>query len=380
MKKICVVTTTRADYGILSNLIRKIDEDNDLELQLLVSGTHLSEKFGYTINEILKDGFSPNAQIEILEETELTAIKTMANALNKVGTYLSAIKPDLIVILGDRYEMAAVACASVILNIPIAHIQGGEITYGAYDDMFRHAITKMSHIHFASCEEYRRRIIQMGEQPNTVFTVGSLSVENLKQMSFFPKKELDDEFHVDLAKTLLATFHPVTMEDNYLEQFSQFLDALTQQNMFNVVLTGFNSDGNFHDMSDMLASKLVDNHRIKIVNSLGYQKYQSFMKYCAGVIGNSSSGILEAPSFKVGTVNVGTRQQGRIQADSVINCKAEKDEIIRAIEKLSSEEFQKKLKFTINPYEKNHTAQTVIEEIKNLLSKPFGAKIFFDFV
>lgn len=383
MKKVCVITSTRAEYGILRPLIFELKKNKNLELQIIATGTHLEEKYGYTLNEILNDGIKPDACIKIINgDTKTGILSTMADATKKVGKALDELKPDMVVLLGDRYEIFSIAGACVVLNIPIAHISGGEVTYGAYDDMFRHSITKMSSLHFTSCEEYRRRVIQMGEDPERVFNFGSLSFENIKNIEFLSEEQLNKELKIDVKNTILATFHPVTMETaTHTDQLKALLEALTGQKKYNVLFTKTNADTDSSKLNAILdeyQSRFPE--KIKVVESLGMLRYLSVMKHCVCVIGNSSSGIIEAPSFKVATINIGNRQKGRIQAQSIINCEAQKADILKAIDKISDKEFIQKLKETKNYYEGEDTAKNIAKEIDIFVNKLNTFKPFYDIV
>lgn len=382
-KKICIITTTRAEYSFFKPLIRCIKKSDKLELQIIATGTHLEEKYGYTLDEILNDGNKPDICVKIMDDdSELGIINTMSAAVKNVGEAIDKLKPDMVLLLGDRYEAFSIASACVILGVPIAHISGGDVTYGAYDDMFRHSITKMSYLHFTSCEEYRRRVIQLGESPDRVFSVGSLSIENILKIDLLTKPEIEKYLGFSLDNVLLATFHPTTMEsDSQSEQFEQFLMAVGEQNLYKFLFTRPNADTNREELSlklDKFSKKYPE--KIKVVESLGVLRYLSAMKYSTGVVGNSSSGILEAPSLKKGTINIGNRQKGRICADSVINCVAKKDDILRAIELLSSADFQKKLLTVKSPYEKENTSENIVSKIEEVVYQDFKPKLFFDLV
>lgn len=381
MKKVCVITSTRAEYGFLKPLLAVIKASSDLKLQIIATGTHLEEKYGNTVNEIINDGYKPDACVKIIENnTKIGILSTMSNSIKNVGEELERLNPDIVVVLGDRYEIFAMVSACVILGIPVAHISGGDVTYGAYDDMFRHCITKMSNIHFTSCEEYKKRVIQLGEHPDMVFNVGSLSIENINNMEYFKPEELNEMLNIDVKNTVLATFHPVTMESaTQKEQLVELLEALVEQKNYNVLFTKANADTNADELNCLLdeyARKYPE--KFKVAVSLGTKKYLSVMKYCACVIGNSSSGILEAPSFKVATINIGNRQKGRIQAPSIINCSAKKDEILKALEKISTTAFKLNLKSTQNPYEGVNTSQKIVKEIEIFVNKLNTLKSFYD--
>lgn len=381
MKKICVITSTRAEYGLLKPLIFELKKNQTIELQLIATGAHLEKKYGYTLDEILGDGLKPDICAEIIEDdTKLGVLSTMANAIKKIGEAIEKLNPDLVVLLGDRYETFAITSACVILGVPIAHISGGDVTYGAYDDMFRHSITKMSNLHFSSCEEYRNRVIQLGEHPETVFNVGSLSLENIKNLNLLSADEINKNLGIDCKNTILATFHPVTMENfTQKEQLKELLEALVEQKKYEILFTKANADTNSSELN-----KMIDDYqskfpkKFKVVDSLGVLRYLSVMKHCACVIGNSSSGILEAPSFKVATINIGSRQAGRLQAESIINCEAKKLDILKAIEKISTNDFKQVLKSAKNPYEGGDTAKKITQEIEIFVNKLNTFKLFYD--
>lgn len=381
MKKICVITSTRAEYGLLRPLIFQLKKNKSVQLHIVVTGTHLDKRYGYTLDEIINDGLKPNTCVEIIEDdTKLGVLKTMSNAIQKIGEVLENLKPDVVVLLGDRYETFAIAGTCVILNIPIAHIHGGEVTYGAYDDMFRHSITKMSNLHFTSSEEYKKRVIQLGEDPKTVYNVGALGVENIKKIDFLSKEQINNELNIDVGKTFLATFHPVTMENaTQKEQFIELLDALIEQDKYFTLFTRANADTNSGELNlilDKYCAKYPN--KLKAVANLGAVRYLSVMKYCAGVIGNSSSGIIEAPSFNVATINIGNRQKGRIQAKSILNCEAKKKDILNAMQIITKEEFRQILKEVKNPYEGENTAYKISKEIEKFVNNFNKPKIFYD--
>ncbi len=382
MKKVCVVTATRAEYGLLYPLIARLQENRNLELQLLVTGAHLEKAYGETVKEIEKDGFVPDASVPIIVDDSPNGIlKTMGNAVQYVGEALSTLKPDLLVLLGDRYEALAIASAAVVLGIPIAHLHGGEVTYGAYDEMFRHAITKMSHLHFTATEAYRNRVIQMGEEPERVFNVGALGVENILNMTLLSKEQLEQRLGFSIDNTLLATFHPVTMETvSQTDQFRALLEALEEQTTYKVLFTRPNADTNRNQLNVLLndfAKKYPQ--RVKVVDSLGVLTYLSAMKYSVCVIGNSSSGIIEAPSMHVSTINIGNRQKGRICAESVIHCNPTKHEIKAALDKVGSDDFKSILKQIKNPYELKETSTKIVKQIEKFLeSYNERCKMFYD--
>lgn len=372
MKKVCVVTATRAEYGLLKSVIRDIDKSNKLELQLLVTGTHLSPEFGLTYQEIVEDGYTITAKIEMLmsSDTSVGITKSMGAFLFGLADFFEINKPDMIVILGDRYEMLMAAAAAMIANIPIAHIGGGEITEGAYDDAIRHSITKMSQLHFASTEEYRKRIIQLGEQPDKVFNVGALGVENIKKVLLWSKEKLEENLHFSFGeKMIMVTYHPVTLDTMSSEiQFGNLLQVLDKYKDIRVIFTKANADTDGRIINKMIDDYVEKNKdRCIAFTSLGQVRYLSVLQYCKAVVGNSSSGIIEAPSFHIPTVNVGNRQQGRSAAKTVVHCGYENVDIEEALDKAFSEEFQKNLRKYKNPYEGEDTSKRIVTEIENAL-------------
>ncbi len=369
-KTIAVLTATRAEYGLLRPLIERICADKDLELALLVSGTHLSAEFGNTWQEILDDGFPIAVKIPILEEEDTAAAvsKTMANALERFGRYFEEHRADMLIVLGDRYETIAVCLAAMNARIPIAHIHGGEITEGAVDDAIRHAITKLSYLHFPATQEYARRIIQMGETPDRVFTVGALGVENSKRVPLLSKEELEADLAFSLEKPYaVVTYHPVTLEDSDSgSQFQELLDALDGFDM-NYMITKANADINGRVINQMIDQYAGTHENVYATASLGMRRYLSAVKYCTMVIGNSSSGIIEAPSFQVPTVDIGDRQKGRTAAESVIHCETSTEAIHRAMEKAMDMKRRLELEPIKNPYEGEGTSEKIMTVCKDFL-------------
>lgn len=372
MKKVCVVTATRAEYGLLKSVISHIEKSNKLELQLLVTGTHLSPEFGLTYQEIVEDGYTITAKIEMLmsSDTSVGITKSMGTFLFGLADFFKVNKPDMIVILGDRYEMLMAATAAMVAKIPIAHIGGGEITEGAYDDAIRHSITKMSQLHFASTEEYRRRIIQLGEHPDKVFYVGALGVENIKKVLLWSKEKLEENLGFSFGeKMIMVTYHPVTLDIMSSEsQFRNLLQVIDNHNDIRVIFTKANADTDGRIINKMIDDYVEENKdRCIAFTSLGQVRYLSVLQYCKAVVGNSSSGIIEAPSFHIPTVNIGNRQQGRIAAKTVVHCGYEIIDIEEALDIAFSEEFQKTLKQRKNPYEGKNTSKRIVTEIENAL-------------
>ena len=381
MRKVCVVTGTRAEYGLLSRLMWLIRADHDLTLQIITTNMHLSPEFGLTYKEIEADGFTIDKKVPMhkLADTSNGIVKSMAVELSGIADAYEELRPDLIVLLGDRYEMLIAATAALIYKIPIAHIHGGEITEGAFDDAIRHAITKMSHLHFTSTEEYRRRVIQLGEQPDRVFYVGSLGVENIKKTTLMNKDEIEKSLGFELnKKTIIATYHPATLtkENNRIEM-DEFLTALDEEKNIRILFTMPNSDPEETYISKRISEFTTKNkERAVVFTSLGIKRYLSAIKHVAAVIGNSSSGIIEAPSLGIPTLNIGDRQKGRVTCDSIISCYSDKDSIRKGLKKVLSEEMVEIAKEVRNPYEKENTAQSIFNVIKsfslnNLTQKPF---------
>lgn len=372
MKKICIVTGTRAEYGLLKPLIRRVNDDIDLKLQLLVTGMHLSPEFGLTYNEIIKDGFEITDKVEMLlsSDTEVGISKSMGLAMISFSEAFQRINPDILIVLGDRYEIFAAASVAMIAKIPIAHLHGGEITEGVVDEAIRHSITKMSYLHFTSNEVYRNRVIQLGENPSRVFNVGAIGEESIETLDFITKNELEKDLGIKFdMKTALLTFHPVTLESNSSEeQFKNILEALNEFNNLKVIFTKANSDTNGRIINNMIDKHVLNNpQKCVAFTSLGQLRYLSAMKYCDVVIGNSSSGIIEAPILKKITINIGDRQKGRIQAESIINCSPVKEEIVNSIKKALLEELSAKFERNRNESEKFSASENIIIILKEYL-------------
>ncbi len=378
MKKIAVITATRAEYGLLTPLIRRIDEDKELELELIVTGAHLSESQGYTITAIQDDGFPIAHEIPILDEdnTPYGISVTMANAIKGFAKCFRDDRPDMIVILGDRTEMLGVASAALNERIPIAHIHGGEVTEGAVDDCIRHVLTKMSYLHFTSTEVYRKRVIQMGEDPDRVFNVGALGVENILHEKLLTEDELRKDLGIPREKPyVVVTFHPVTMEnDTAEEQMRQLCGVMDQEEEFFYVITKANTDAGGEKINTIWEEYVRLHGNALLFSSLGMRRYLSAVKYAAFVLGNSSSGILEAPVLGTPTVNIGDRQKGRIMAETVVCCEPNKDEICLAVEDTKKIRGKKTLLFG-----DGNTSEKIVAEIK-VWNKEFISvkKCFFD--
>ncbi|MCP4118189.1 MAG: UDP-N-acetylglucosamine 2-epimerase (hydrolyzing) [Desulfobacteraceae bacterium] len=381
MKRICVITGTRAEYGLLYWLIKEISEDPEMELQLIATGMHLSSEFGLTYKEIEKDGFNIDKKIEILlsSDTAVGISKSMGLAQISFAETYEDLKPDLIIVLGDRFEIFAAAAAAMIAKIPIAHLYGGELTEGIIDEAIRHCITKMSHLHFTSTDEYRNRVIQLGEHPSRVFNVGDTSIDNIRNLKLLNREEFEHAIKFKLnKKNLIVTFHPVTLENSTSEiQFKELLNAIDSLTDTNIIFTKANADTEGR-IINQLAEKYVsqNNHKSIIFTSMGRLKYLSALQFVDAVVGNSSSGIAEAPSFNIGTINIGDRQKGRLQAKSVINCIPTAREIKNSFSELYSSAFQSKFKNVENLYGDGNASKRIIDVIRhtnlnNLLKKHF---------
>ena len=384
MRKICVFTGTRADYGIMSRLVHLIDKDPDLQLQIIATNMHLSPEFGMTYKEIENDGFKIDKKVEMMlsSDTATGTVKSMGLALIGFADALEDLKPDLAVILGDRYEMLAAAEACLINKVPIAHIAGGAISEGAYDDAIRHSITKMSHLHFTETDEYRKRVIQLGEHPDRVWSTGALGVNNIRNEQIMPLAELESslDFHLG-EKFLLITFHPVTMENaTAAEQCENLLTALSEVNReYQLLFTLPNSDTDGRVIIQKIKDYVSKNSdRAFAITSLGKRRYYSALKYTTAVIGNSSSGLVEAPSFHIPTLNIGNRQQGRTRGESVIDVDATYEGIREGLNIALSTDFINRAKKANNPYEKENTLLEIFNTIKTYPLEGLIKKHFYD--
>ena len=369
-RKICVVTGTRAEYGLLHRLLLILKNDPQIELQLVVTGSHLSPSHGMTVDEIENDGFVPVAKlsVDLSDDSKLATLKAMADVTSQIAKTLSSLNPDVVVLLGDRYEILATAQAALILGIPVAHIHGGEITSGAFDDSIRHAISKMSSLHFVAADEYARRVVQLGEQPSSVFNVGSLGVENALASKLLNKSDLSKALNVELeSPILLVTYHPTTRSTmSVTEEIDQVLSALENFSYCTIVFTGVNADPGNAEVSTRIAKFVQSDPRLRSLHaSLGQNKYLSLLNLCDAVIGNSSSGIIEAPAFGKPTVNIGNRQDGRLRASSIIDVGVAKQEIQTAIETALSPTWRERCAKTVSSYKSSNTAQLIADTLKN---------------
>ena len=380
-----MVTGTRAEYGLLSRLLKMIKKSPATQLQVIATNMHLSPKYGNTYQEIEKDGFTIDYKIPIIEENDkndaVTTVKSMAKALAGFADAYNELKPDMVVVLGDRYEILAAAEAAMIERIPIAHIHGGEVTEGAFDDAIRHSITKMSQLHFASTEEYRHRIIQLGEQPERVFNTGAIGVENVKKLSLLSKDEIEREidFKID-DNTILVTYHPVTLgKRTAKDDIEDFVSALEERKDIRIIFTMPNSDTGSQFIVDAI-NRFVERNpiRSKAYKSLGVVRYLSVMRQVAAVVGNSSSGIVEVPSFGIPTLNIGDRQKGRIAGESVYNCAPDKESILNGLNIIFSNSFKELASVVRNPYEKANTAEEIFKVISTYPLEQLNQKHFYD--
>lgn len=370
IKKICIVTGTRAEYGILKPLIEKISKDEELELQLLITGMHLSPEFGMTYKQIEADGYKIDEKVEMLvsSDEDTGIVKSMGLGMILYSESLKRLNSDCIIVLGDRYEIFSLVSAASVLKIPVFHLHGGETTEGAYDEFFRHCITKMSYLHFTSTEEYRKRVIQLGEDPDRVFNVGALSVENIKNLKLIPKEILEKKFNIKFTeKTFVTIFHPVTLEKNTVEkQIKELLDAILESDIDVIFIKG-NSDSNGRILNQKLEEFCQKNkEKYKLFTSFTTEEYFSLLKYSQGLLGNSSSGIVELPTLKIGNLNIGDRQKGRSQCSSTLNCNPLKEEVKEKIEFMLSRKYKDSVLETKSIYGSGNTSYKILEIIKNI--------------
>lgn len=379
MKKIAVITATRAEYGILRPLILRLKREEEIQVLLYVTGTHFARQYGNTQEEIIKDGLEIDRKIPILEDgnTPYDISLTMANALKGFAKVFQEDKPDLAVVLGDRTELLGICGAAMNEGIPIAHLHGGELTEGAVDDCVRHAVTKMSQLHFPAAEPYRRRIIQMGESPERVINVGALGVENILNVPLLTYKQLCEEVQLPMGQDyVVVTFHPVTLEpDGVKRQARALLDAMEEESQYYYLITKANADAGGQMVNDMLGEFASRVKGAKLTASLGMVRYLSAVKYSKFVLGNSSSGIIEAPALGTPTVNIGNRQKGRLMADTIISCGNSKAELKAAMKKAAQMEHK-----TSSIYGNGNTSEKITGAIKDFLEQKSSRlmKQFYD--
>ncbi|MBT5400456.1 UDP-N-acetylglucosamine 2-epimerase (hydrolyzing) [bacterium] len=383
VRKICVVTGTRAEYGLLFWLMKEIKDDNNLKLQIIVTGMHLSHEFGLTYEQIEEDGFVIDSKVEMLLSSDSAVGIGKSIGLGVIGfsDVLADLKPDLLLVLGDRFEIFSAVSAATVAKIPIAHLSGGETTEGAFDEAFRHSITKMSHFHFTTTNKYRDRVIQLGEQEDRVFNVGAFGIDNINKLKLLSKDDFEESINFKLARrNLLITFHPATLDNSvskkYIKNLLQVLDQLIDTHL---IFTKANADNEGRMINyeiDKFVSKYAD--KAIVFTSLGQLRYLSAMQYVDAVVGNSSSGLVEAPNFNIGTINIGDRQRGRICAESVINCDGNKENIQEAFELLYSNSFQDKLQYITNPFDKGGATRKTLEIIRSVSLDGVLKKKFYD--
>lgn len=382
MRKICVITGTRAEYGLLRNLMLKIKSDKDLQLQVIATNMHLSPEFGLTYTEIEKDHIKIDKKIEMLlsSDSATGTVKSMGVELIGLADAFSELNPDILVILGDRYEMLVAAEAALIFKIPVAHLYGGDKTEGAYDDSIRNAITKLSHLHFTSTEDYRKRVIQMGENPEHVFYVGALGVDNILHSNFMSKRDLEKSLNFKLGKkSMLVTFHAATMEDNTVEeQFKNLLHVLDRYVDYNIIFTYPNSDNGGVVVRRMIDDFVSHRNNCLAIASLGRDRFYSVLDNVDIMIGNSSSGLVEAPLFGIPTLNIGDRQKGRKRGCTVVDCRPEVFDIESKIQKALSPSFRKLCGKCDNPYYKKGTADSIFRVLKSFPLTGLIKKSFYD--
>lgn len=381
-RKVCVVTGSRSDYGLMRHVMKGIKDDSELTLQVVATGMHLSSAFGQTYNEILSDGFTINASVETINstDTQIDIATSIGKGVVGCAKAFEELKPDLIVVLGDRFEIFAAAAAATVLRLPVAHIHGGETSTGAFDEAFRHSISKMSHLHFVAAEEYRNRVIQLGENPNRVFLVGGLGVDGIKNVKVLTKGEIENILGFKfLPMSLLITFHPVTLEnDTSASQMNEILAALAKLKDTSLIFTMPNADNGGLALMKIIREFVQTNEHAHAFISLGQDNYLSLLSQVDGVIGNSSSGLTETPSFKKGTINIGSRQSGRLQAASIINCLPEEEHLTTALKKLFSSDFKISLESVINPYGEGGASDKIVELLRCVDLSGIIQKTFYD--
>jgi GDP/UDP-N,N'-diacetylbacillosamine 2-epimerase (hydrolysing) len=382
-RKICVVTGTRADYGLLSGLMKSIDGQPNFELQIIATGMHLSPEFGLTYTEIEKDGFTIDLKIEMLlsSDTPSGISKSTGLALITLADAFNNLSPDIVIVLGDRFEIFAASIVALYAKIPIAHIHGGEITVGAFDEAIRHSITKMAWWHFVAAKEYGKRVTQLGENPKRVFNVGGLGVDVIKNNILLSKKDLMENTGVKFGiKNLLVTYHPVTLERQTSQKYFKYLlTALKDLIDVYLIFTMPNSDSDGRAIKKMIDEFVLKNrHKSIAFDSMGYLNYLSTMQFVDGVVGNSSSGLTEAPTFKIGTINIGDRQKGRLKAKSIIDCEPNYTSIKKSIGILYSKEFQKKLYSVKNLYGEGDATEKIMKILRNTKIPIDLKKEFYD--
>ena len=381
-RKICIITGTRAEYGLLRWVMQGIKADPELTLQIIATGMHLSPEFGLTYREIEQDGFQIDRKVEMLtsSDTPVGIAKSIGLGLIGFADALNDLHPDLIVVLGDRFEIFSAVSAALVARIPVAHLHGGEATEGSIDEALRHSITKMSHLHFVAAEEYRQRVIQLGEQPDRVLLVGGLGADNICRLKLLDREALQQSLGFELGqKSLLVCFHPATLETNTAaQQMAELLAALAELRNTQLVFTMPNADTDGRVLVQLIEQFVAQHANTRAYTSLGQLRYLSCMAHVDGVVGNSSSGLLEAPSFQKGTINIGDRQRGRLQAASVINCEPTRQSITSALGHLYSANFQSGLSKVISPFGEGGASNAIVAKIKSIPLSGVLKKRFYD--
>jgi GDP/UDP-N,N'-diacetylbacillosamine 2-epimerase (hydrolysing) len=383
LKNICVVTGTRAEYGLLRWVMDGIKKSKILNLQVIATGMHLSPEFGLTYREIEKDGFKIDRKIEMLLSADSPSSISKSTGMGLIGfaDAYNALDPDMVVVLGDRFEVFAASFPALVACIPIVHIHGGEITQGAYDESIRHAVTKMAYLHFTATESYQKRVVQLGEAPERVYNVGGMGVDAISKTNLLKKKKLERELGFRFgARNLMVTFHPVTLENRKSEtQFNELLTVLESLDDTRIIFTSPNADTDGRVIKNMI-DDFCENHSDKAVAfiSMGRVNYLSSLQFVDAVVGNSSSGLAEVPSFNIGTINIGDRQKGRLRANSVIDCECNQESIRNAIIKLYSRTFQERLKSVKNPYGEGRASERILKILRNIDLPEKPKKVFYD--
>ena len=381
-KNIAVITSSRADYGLLRNLLFSIESNDDFDLKLFVTGMHLSKRYGLTYRAILKDKINIYKKIDINLKSDdpLSLSSSISIGIKKFSKEFKKLKTDLLIVLGDRFELLSAVIPASFENIPIAHIHGGETTEGALDEAVRHSITKFSNIHFVASEIYRKRVIQLGENPSNVFNVGGLGIDAIARTNLLTKKEIQKKLRINFCeKSLIVTYHPVTLQRHSAKKdIAELILSLGQLKGTTLIITLPNSDIDNLKIIASLKSFSKENSNVYLFKSLGQLNYFSLLSIVDGVIGNSSSGLLEVPYFKKGTINIGDRQKGRLKAKSIIDCQPNSKSIIKAIKTLYSIEFQKELRNVKSPYGKKGASKKIIEIIEKISYKNLIQKKFYD--
>jgi GDP/UDP-N,N'-diacetylbacillosamine 2-epimerase (hydrolysing) len=382
-RKVCVVTGARAEFGLLRWMMGEIQSHPQLELQVIATGMHLSPEFGSTYREIEEAGFEIDARVEMLLSSDTNTAVTKSMGLGVIGfaDAYERLEPDIVVVLGDRFEIFAATSAAMISGVPVAHLHGGETTEGAFDEAIRHSITKMSHLHFVAADEYRQRVVQLGEHPDRVFNFGGMGIDAIKRIKLLSREELERSLELSFGeKSLLVTFHPVTLEGgaSSAAQMNELLAALEELNDTTLIFTMPNADTGGRELSAMVRRFAQRHPNAKVYSSLGQLRYLSCLAQIDGVVGNSSSGLAEAPSFQIGTVNIGDRQKGRLKASSVIDCEPNRKAIAAALEKLYSADFQAGLASASNPYGNGGASEAIAKVLAEYPLENIRKKAFYN--